>query len=463
MFAKLLSKEQSTILSFSIRAFDLLFYVGSGILAFYMQFHTLHFPLRYQIALLWATLLVTPVFYTFGIYYSLRGKSFADYVQLLIVATVTLMLLLGASAFVTKTGEYYSRSWFLSWHLYAVISLLFARICLYKILGIMRRHGINHKRIAIIGSGKLAHDLIKNTKHALWTGFDVVAIFDNHPISAKICGVQVQHPPEDLSKYVEKNNIVEIWLALSLWTPPETENLISKLNLTSASLRYFPDITNLNLLNHSVTEILGFPVINITASPIAGINRLIKAVEDRLLAFIILALLSPIMLITAVLVKLSSPGPIFYRQSRVSWNNNKFEMLKFRSMPVNAEINTGAVWATAEDKRATKIGSFLRRTSIDELPQLLNVLKGDMSIVGPRPERPEFVNKFKHEIPQYMQKHLVKAGITGWAQIHGWRGNTSLHKRIEHDIYYISHWSLWFDIKIICLTVFKGFINKNAY
>ncbi len=194
-----------------------------------------------------------------------------------------------------------------------------------------------------------------------------------------------------------------------------------------------------------------------------GHARLLKAVEDRALAAGILLMIAPLMAMIAVAVKLSSPGPVFYRQERMSWNNRTFQMLKFRSMPVDAETGSGAVWAKAGENRATRVGAFLRRTSLDELPQFINVLKGDMSIVGPRPERPVFVHKFKHEIPAYMKKHMVKAGITGWAQVNGWRGSTDLHKRIECDLFYIENWSLWFDIKIVIMTLFKGFVHKNAY
>jgi putative colanic acid biosynthesis UDP-glucose lipid carrier transferase len=165
----------------------------------------------------------------------------------------------------------------------------------------------------------------------------------------------------------------------------------------------------------------------------------------------------------AIAIKLTSKGPVFYRQKRVGWNGKEFEMLKFRSMPENAESSSGPVWATENENRATRVGTFLRKTSLDEFPQFINVLKGDMSIVGPRPERQCFVDQFKNEIPGYMQKHLVKAGITGWAQVNGWRGNTSLEKRIEYDLYYIENWSLAFDLKIIFLTILHGFVNKNAY
>jgi putative colanic acid biosynthesis UDP-glucose lipid carrier transferase len=188
----------------------------------------------------------------------------------------------------------------------------------------------------------------------------------------------------------------------------------------------------------------------------------LKRTEDIVLSIIILTLISPIMLIVAIGVKITSPGPIFYRQTRVTLNNKNFGMLKFRSMPTNAE-QSGVQWGKSKSKTNTKFGQFIRASSLDELPQFLNVLKGDMSIVGPRPERDIFINKFSQEIPNYMDKHAVKAGITGWAQINGWRGDTSLEKRIEFDIYYINNWTFWFDIKIIFLTIFKGFINKNAY
>ena len=183
--------------------------------------------------------------------------------------------------------------------------------------------------------------------------------------------------------------------------------------------------------------------------------------EDKVLALLILLVISPVMLAVALGVKLSSPGPVFYRQERVGLNNRSFGMLKFRSMPVDVEKD-GVRWGGATDKATTRFGQFIRQTSLDELPQFLNVLWGDMSIVGPRPERPMFVEQFKNEIPDYMKKHLVKAGITGWAQVHGWRGDTDLKTRIEFDLFYIENWSIWLDLKIIFLTVFKGFLNKNA-
>jgi putative colanic acid biosynthesis UDP-glucose lipid carrier transferase len=216
-------------------------------------------------------------------------------------------------------------------------------------------------------------------------------------------------------------------------------------------------------MHHPLSEVAGVPVVNISYSAIDGANKLLKSVEDYLMATVLLIFASPLMALIALGVKMSSPGPIFYRQRRVGWNGREFTMLKFRSMPVEAERNTGPIWASELDNRATPFGSFLRKTSLDELPQLFNVLRGEMSLIGPRPERPMFVEQFKDEIPHYNKKHLVKAGVTGWAQVHGWRGNTCLRTRIEYDLYYIENWSLWLDIRIILMTVFKGLVHKNAY
>jgi putative colanic acid biosynthesis UDP-glucose lipid carrier transferase len=225
-----------------------------------------------------------------------------------------------------------------------------------------------------------------------------------------------------------------------------------------------PDMSSLRMLNQSVSQIDGIPIINMSVSPMQRGNLLAKWLEDKVLSILILLLISPLMLIISLAVALTSPGPVFYTQERISWNGKRFKMLKFRTLHLDADTQNGApVWGNARSKKTTPIGAFLRKTSLDELPQFINVLKGDMSIVGPRPERTVFVDQFKHEIDCYMKKHLVKAGITGWAQINGWRGDTCIKTRVDYDLYYIEHWSLWFDPKIILLTLRKGFIHSNAY
>ena len=444
-------KKYSLTMALLAKVVDILLYLFSGLLVYYLSFSTFYLPAYYLISYIVAALLIVPIFSSFGVYASLRGRSFvAVYFKTLYPAFLVLMVSLAAIAFITKTGELYSRAWFLTWHAAAIFLLTLFRILLRQGLMYFRKRGFNHKKIVIIGESSLAHEIVKRTKSEIWIGFDVVSIIDQPDL-------------EKLSHDIQNNSIDEVWLMLSKLTREQVREIVSSLHKNIITIRYFPDILGSDLFNHSFDEILGLPVINIIESPMRGINRVLKALEDYILATIILIIMSPLLLVIALLVKLSSPGPIFYRQKRISWNGKEFDILKFRSMKINSEEKTGAVWAVPDDKRTTAIGAFLRKTSIDELPQFINVLKGDMSIVGPRPERPVFVEQFKHEIPAYMQKHLVKAGITGWAQVNGWRGNTDLKKRLEHDLYYINHWSLWFDLKIIFLTFLRGFVHKNAY
>jgi len=268
----------------------------------------------------------------------------------------------------------------------------------------------------------------------------------------------------EIGSFLEKNTVDQVWIALPIDAGKKISELMRLISTyDSVEIRLVPDIFDFRLLNFSVSEIVGLPVLNLTDSPMYGINKVSKKIEDLVVSILALLLLLPVFSIIALGVKLSSRGPVFYKQERMSWNGSTFNMLKFRSMPQNAEEETGAKWANKDDNRATRFGGFLRRTSLDELPQLINVIKGDMSIVGPRPERPIFIEKFKKEIPDYMNKHLVKAGITGWAQANGWRGDTDLATRIEYDLYYIENWSILFDIKIMLITLFGGMTGKNAY
>ncbi len=224
-----------------------------------------------------------------------------------------------------------------------------------------------------------------------------------------------------------------------------------------------PDIYEFITLRGGIEEFDGLPIVNLRNTPLFGWNMVLKRTFDVSLSTALIALTSPLMLLIAILVKAGSRGPVFYVQERMGLDGATFSMLKFRSMRTGAEDGTGPVWAGRGDERRTTIGRFLRRTSLDELPQLFNVLRGDMSLVGPRPERPVFIEEFRKRIPRYMLRHKVKAGMTGWAQVNGWRGDTDLKKRIDYDIYYIEHWSLLFDLKIVWLTLWKGFVHRNAY
>ena len=350
--------------------------------------------------------------------------------------------------FVFKASHDFSRVWFVLWSAGALLLLWLERLGIYLFLRALRRRGFNLRHVALVGSGPAAENLKQRLSSAGWSGYNIAVTVPDTDVAslARLAEVEVD----------------DVWLALSLSDESAIREALYALRHSTASIRFVPDLFTLRLINHGVSEVLGMPMYDLSTSPMAGMNQLVKWFEDKVLSSLILLLISPLMIFLAVGVKLTSPGPVFYRQERVGLNNKPFHMLKFRSMPVDTE-KSGVQWGGSAAKATTRFGQFIRKTSLDELPQFLNVLKGDMSIVGPRPERPMFVEQFKEEIPDYMKKHMVKAGITGWAQVHGWRGDTDLKTRIEYDLYYIENWSLWLDLKIIVMTVFKGFVNKNAY
>jgi Undecaprenyl-phosphate glucose phosphotransferase len=269
---------------------------------------------------------------------------------------------------------------------------------------------------------------------------------------------------ENLAAILEGNHPDEIAITLGLNEYAKLERIVAMCEKSGVHTKFIPDYSNIIPTKPYTEDLLGLPVVNIRHVPLSNtFNRMVKRVMDFVGAIVCIVLFSPVMLITAILIKATSPGPLIFRQERVGLNNVPFQMYKFRSMEVQSGTEEKKGWTVKNDPRVTTIGKIIRRTSIDELPQLFNVLKGDMSLVGPRPERPQFVEKFREEIPRYMVKHQVRPGMTGWAQVNGYRGNTSIKKRIDCDLYYIENWTIGLDIKILFLTVFKGFINKNAY
>ena len=359
---------------------------------------------------------------------------------------VVSLLLLWLFAF--KASQEFSRVWFAVWMVSAVVLLWLGRVAIYLVLRSLRLRGVGLRQVALVGSQAAIASLQTRMVSAGWSGYVVSQVVARTDDVASLEALATA--PLD-----------EIWVMLPLGDAQAIQHTLHALRHSAASIRLVPDLLTLRLINHGVTEVMGVPMYDVSASPMAGMNQLLKWVEDKLLSLLILLLISPVMLAVAVGVKLSSRGPVFYKQERVGLNNRTFDMLKFRSMPVDVEKDV-VRWGGANAKATSRFGQFIRRTSLDELPQFLNVLWGDMSIVGPRPERPMFVEQFKDEIPDYMKKHLVKAGITGWAQVNGWRGDTDLKTRIEFDLFYIENWSVWLDLKIIFLTIFKGFLNKNA-
>lgn len=348
----------------------------------------------------------------------------------------------------SKSTEMYSRLWLGSWAIASLFALCGGRFFSYLLVRSYRSKGVNLRHIAIVGAGSTADEISRRITDASWSGY------------------RVQERLQDLDSIkleaLAKQSLNEIWLALPMGDGSQMRMVMEHLQMSTATIRFVPDWFSFRLINHGVSEVLGMQMIDLYGTPMTGMNLFLKSLEDYCLSLLILIFISPLMLLLAIGVKLSSPGPILYRQERVGWNGEVFEIYKFRTMPIDLEEGK-VVWGGSANKSVTAFSKWLRSTSLDELPQFFNVLQGKMSIVGPRPERPVFVEQFKNEIPGYMKKHLVKAGITGWAQIHGWRGDTDLNARIEHDLYYIENWSLWLDLKIIFFTIFRGFVNKHAY
>lgn len=446
-----LLKPHASLFNFLLRVFDFLFIFLMGFLVFLGKF-SLGLPSSFYVsAMLLGAALGLVSFHFCSVYSPFRGRPLRHHLKSLILAWLSLTLILSFLAFFTKTGASFSRAWLFEWMLLGFVLSCLSRATLVSLLKFFRSKGFNSRRIILVGSGPLTERVAQKLQQEKSMGYEVVEIWALHEIPSDFDTWWVQHRPD------------EIWIAIPLSELSQLKTQMALFRFSTANIRIIPDMSDLDLLNYSMGELGGMPVLTLRSTPMQGMNRVVKAVEDKVISGLILICISPILLGIAIAVKLSSPGPVFFRQERVSLNNKVFQMLKFRSMPMDAEAKIGAVWAKPGENRATKVGAFLRKTSLDELPQFINVLKGDMSIVGPRPERPVFVEQFKQEIPGYMQKHMVKAGITGWAQINGWRGSTDLKKRIEYDLYYIEHWSLRFDLKIIFLTIFKGFVNKNAY
>ena len=329
----------------------------------------------------------------------------------------------------------------------------------------MRSKGYNQKHILLIGYSRAAEGFIDRVQQNLEWGYQVKGILDDHKEwGTEYKSIHVIGKVSDLDEILALNSLDEIAITLSIDEYANLEKIVASCEKSGVHTKFIPDYNNIIPTRPYTEDLQGLPVINIRHVPLTDpVNAIMKRIVDIFGAIAAIVLFSPVMLVTAALIKLTSPGPLIYSQERVGLHNRPFKMYKFRSMVVQAPSEEKSRWTTPHDSRVTPIGRFIRKTSIDEMPQFFNVLMGDMSLVGPRPERPLFVEKFKEEIPRYMIKHQVRPGITGWAQVNGYRGDTSITKRIEHDLYYIENWTLGFDFKILFLTVFKGFINKNAY
>ncbi len=359
----------------------------------------------------------------------------------------------------------FSREMLFYFYVVNIVDEELVRLLIRHFLRDIRKKGYNLKHILLVGYSRAAEQYIDRIQQNPQWGYNVRGVLDdNIARGTSYKGVKVIGSIGNLNYILPQNSLDEIAITLGLGEYYKLEKIVAECEKSGVHTKFIPDYGNIIPTKPYTEDLLGLPVINIRYVPLSNtFNALVKRCVDIVGSIVCIIVFSPLMLFSAILVKTTSKGPLIFKQERVGLHNKPFQMYKFRTMYVQTEEEEQKGWTTKNDPRITKCGGFLRRTSLDEFPQLFNVLKGDMSLVGPRPERPQYVEKFREEIPRYMIKHQVRPGMTGWAQVNGYRGDTSIRKRIEHDLYYIENWTLGLDIKILFLTVFKGFINKNAY
>jgi len=407
------------------------------------------------------------VFYFHGLYQNRRGKSRVDEVLTVAVAVLLATVLLLVVIFwyrpPTPDGYFtYSRA-FLG--LFALADFLFvaaSRMILRSVL--LRIRDNNLQRILVVGAGLLGREITQKLLAHRELGFEVVGFLDDDPgkVGSTVLDVPVLGTLRQAEEVLAAGRIDQVFIALPLEAHRKMLQMLELMARECVEVKLVPDVLQYATLQATLEDVDGTPVINLSQVPLQGWNSMVKRSMDLVIAAAALIALVPFFPLVALAIWLEDHGPIFYRQERMGLDGKPFMIVKFRSMRINAEASSGPVWAIKDDPRRTRIGTFLRHWSLDELPQIWNVLMGDMSIIGPRPERPTFVREFKHKIPRYMLRHRVKAGITGWAQVHGWRGNTSIKKRIQYDLYYIQNWSLKLDFKILWMTV-RHALRHNAY
>ena len=420
-----------------------------------------------------ALILIVPLYillyYAFNLYTPKRvqGRRL-EFSNIVLANTVGLLILMAGFFLALSYSEQlknFSRSMFIYFFMINIILEEIERLMIRAFLRSIRKNGYNQKHILLVGYSKAAEQYIDRIKQNPQWGYNIRGILDDNIARGTMYkGVKVIGSVGNLSYILPENKLDEIAITLGLEEYYKLEKIVAECEKSGVHTKFIPDYGNIIPTRPYTEDLLGLPVINIRYVPLSNtFNALIKRLTDIIGSIICIIIFSPIMLTSAVLVKMTSKGPLIFKQERVGLHNKPFQMYKFRTMYVQTEEEEKKGWTQKNDPRVTSVGRFLRKTSLDEFPQLFNVLKGDMSLVGPRPERPQYVEKFREEIPRYMIKHQVRPEMTGLAQVNGYRGDTSIRKRIEHDLYYIENWTLGLDIKILFLTVFKGFINKNAY
>ena len=462
-------KRRSQVLSVWFLVADLLLTGLAWVGAWYLRFESGWIPLtgapidfsHYWENLPLVLLLAAGSYHFTGQYAVDRLRRLREEVVCVAKGTTLLALLVLAATFLRHV-VYESRETMLLFFALSGFFVVMGRRLSWAAIRTLRSRGYDQTFSLIVGTGRVARKTARSLRRASWMGIKNIGFVEErtgkHSSALDILGGF-----HDLPVLIQKYNIEHVFIALPMNRYDDARRVFAILSQLLVEVRLVADVPNFAGLSLTTANLDGMPLVGLRESPHFGLNIVVKRAMDIVLSLIALFVLSPLLALLALLVKLTSPGPVFYRQERCGLNGKTFYMMKFRSMPVDSESKTGPVWAKKSDKRSTPLGAFMRKTSLDELPQIWNVLLGDMSLVGPRPERPVFIQKFSKTIPNYMARHCVKAGITGWAQVHGWRGNTSLRKRLQFDLYYITHWTPWLDVQIMWMTLFHGIIHRNAY
>ena len=459
-------KAHSRLFEHLTLAADLLLIAGCWVLAYTLRFHLVPGGDRppfagYALQLVPILVVWGFAFHAFDLYRPNRlGSRVSEWFDVAKASTLGALVLVAIMSFAFREHQYSRAVIVLFWGV-SIVAVSFSRAVFREALRFARRHGFNQRYAIVVGGGEPAAEVLRVLRRRPDVGIRVLGMLSDKqevPDNVRWLG-----GIEDVRSVLDRQPVDIVFIALPHADYSRITAVLHGIGDDPLAIHLIPDVFGLASLRGGVEEFETVPFIHLRESPLYGWNRVLKRGFDLAGGALALGLAAPVMLAIVAALKLTSPGPVLYRQERMGVDGRRFRMLKFRTMRVDAEAATGPVWARPDDPRRTWLGGFLRRWSLDELPQLFNVLRGEMSLVGPRPERPSFVEEFRRRVPGYMLRHKVKAGITGWAQINGWRGNTSIERRIECDLYYIERWSLGFDLKILIQTLWYGFRNRNAY
>lgn len=462
--------SHSSRLEFSMRVMDVLVLEFAGLLAAIAHFQM---PIAqaspvHLVMLHSCSALAFLLFPHFTLYASWRGRSLTDMFMRIAAAWATVLLIGLFFSYLIHHVGLVSRMWMFYWYAIGVCLLMVYRIGVYYVLRYLRVKGLNSKRVVIVGYGSTGQEMHRRAEQQDWTGYEVCAVYaegDEHPLKTNTRITQLP-TLQSIRAYVNTNHVHEIWITLPLMESPKMQELQLLMRDALVDIRWVPDVLGLQMLSNRTGNFLGLPVVDLNQPVSSGLSGVGKDIFDKLFAAFTLLMLVPLFIVLAILIKRDSPGPVFFKQPRLGLNGRPFNVYKFRTMKVHAEAGT-VTQATRSDPRITPLGAFLRRTSLDELPQFINVLKGEMSVVGPRPHAIAHNEMYKDLLEMYMLRHRVKPGITGWAQIHGFRGETDtvdkMAQRVQFDLHYIQNWSMWMDMRIILWTAFRGWTGSNAY